>query len=294
VRAADELGRDALHATDIVHCVRDEQDGGVTVSRRGAAHTRGSPESPITRRRVRQRWVTFGHMKELAKRLLFPGIDVHARSRYRHIAPRLTGGRTLDAGCGNGMFAWAAHRRGAEVVAVSNEPDEIERNRRSYREIHFVCADIREVEGPFEQVVCSEVLEHIEDDRSVVEHFARVMVPRGVLHVCVPNADHPAHRVPGHAHVRSGYTVESLKELLQPFHVVESHGIGSAAVVQVDRVLRRFGRVGAACVTVATLWLRWFDPLDPAVPFSVYVQAQLPSHCARGDAGQTSRSEHRR
>jgi len=42
-------------------------------------------------------------------------------------------------------------------------------------------------DGSFAQVVCSEVLEHISDDRSVLREIARVLVPSGSLVVTFPH-----------------------------------------------------------------------------------------------------------
>jgi SAM-dependent methyltransferase len=236
-------------------------------------------------------------VKALAKRLLFPGVDVHARSRYRHIAPRLTPKvRTLDAGCGNGMLTWAAYQLRCDVVGVTNDEDEHYRNVSFYyerRDFHaesqfkFMVHDLRTpLRGTFDQVICSEVLEHIYDDELVVKNLASVMPAGGVLHVCVPNAEHPFHALDREdepedgRHVRDGYTVESLTALLSPdFEMVETVGIGTPALVRVDHVVRgareRIGHAVAIPLLLAVLpFLGRIDRVNPAVPFSLYMQAR--------------------
>src|SRR5690349_13312835 len=51
-----------------------------------------------------------GHLKKHLKRLLFPGLDLHARCRYRWLPPLFCAGpiETLDVGFGNGAFSLAA------------------------------------------------------------------------------------------------------------------------------------------------------------------------------------------
>jgi len=52
-----------------------------------------------------------------AKRLLFPGLDLHTRCRYRFLSRYFRVGDidTLDAGCGNGALSYAAYRREGRV-----------------------------------------------------------------------------------------------------------------------------------------------------------------------------------
>src|SRR5439155_25912130 len=62
--------------------------------------------------------------------ILYPGLDLHTRNRaslrrYWRSGPR----DVLDAGSGNGYFAWLAYKSGARVVALNVERGQVERAR---------------------------------------------------------------------------------------------------------------------------------------------------------------------
>jgi SAM-dependent methyltransferase len=238
--------------------------------------------------------------KQVVKRLLFPGVDVHARSRYRHIPPFLTRGdvATLDAGCGNGMLSYAAYRIGNRVLGVSFDAAEVQRTRRYYHAIGVDDARLRFEqmnlydlpilgESQFDQVICSEALEHVRDDGAVIRHFAAALRSGGVLHLCCPNAAHPAHALgrvdepEDGRHVRDGYTLDSYRSLLEPegFQIEHVAGIGSSAAVRVDNAVRaareRFGHGVAVPLLTLTLPVRFVDRVDAVQPHSIYVKARL-------------------
>src|SRR5215510_3434069 len=66
----------------------------------------------------------FAWLRLKAKRVLYPGLDLHARERYRKLPRYLREGdlRTLDAGCGNGFLSYAAYQKGNRVLGVSFDP----------------------------------------------------------------------------------------------------------------------------------------------------------------------------
>lgn len=204
---------------------------------------------------------------------------------------------TLDAGCGNGMLSYAAYRLGNRVIGLSIDAAEVERNRRYYQSIGtdeqrlwFEARNLYDLPalgaGQFDQIICSETLEHVRDDALVVAHFAAALRPGGVLHLCCPNALHPGNalgrvdeREDGR-HVRDGYTLNSYRRLLEPagFRIERSVGLGAPAVVRVDRIVRRaLHRLGhgVAVPLVTAAWpVRFLDRLDSPEPFSLYVRAR--------------------
>lgn len=240
--------------------------------------------------------------KQVIKRVLFPGVDIHARSRYRHLPRFFESGdiQTLDAGCGNGMLSYAAYRLGNRVLGLSFDAGEVERNRRFYTAIgadearlwfeHRNLYDVSSLgKSRFDQIICSETLEHLRDDAAILRGMAGVLRRGGVLHLCCPSAVHPENAL-GRSdepedgrHVRDGYTLDSYMDLLAPlgFEIEHSVGIGSAPVVRADKAIRtareRLGHGAAIPLLMPALALRFFDPLDPPVPFSIYVKARLHS-----------------
>lgn len=240
--------------------------------------------------------------RERLKWLLFPGLNLHARLRWRFFAhvlgeaapdePR----RVLDAGCGNGMLAYRSYQKGNRVLGISIKEDEVARCRRFFNEflripqkrLTFRVHDLYEVEAlgeVFDEIICSEVLEHLARDAEVVRSFARILKPAGVLHVCVPNAEHPDNRGRARAehesggHVRPGYTPESLRALLEPagFRVAEIQGLGGPIRQwfnrRILRALEAQNEWAAVPLFGLGVALAAWDPPRPQTPYMLYARA---------------------
>lgn len=239
-------------------------------------------------------------VKGLLKRILFPGLDLHTRCRYRWLSEEHIPGllKTLDVGFGNGGLAFAAYEKGNEVLGISLEPTQVEKARGFFvvdepDRLRFLCInayDLEKLGRQFDQIICTEMLEHVREDQHMVRLFWNLLKPGGLLHLCCPFALHPAHALgrvdnpEDGGHVRDGYTFESYDELLEQcgFRVERRLGLGSAALVAMDRTLRtlrhKVGDAGALPLFLVFLPLTWLlDHLNPKVPFSVYVQARKPS-----------------
>ena len=240
---------------------------------------------------------SFGRTKLWAKWLLFPGFDLHTRCRYRFLPRFFRPGpiATLDAGCGNGALSYAAYKLGNRVLGVTNDPDEVrkaealfsEAGAESYRFSFVVCNlyDLQAIGQKFDQIICSEALEHISGDQKVIRSFYQVLNEGGVLHLCCPYALHPDHRLgridgpEDGGHVRDGYTAESYRALLEPagFEIIRTVGLGTPLLVAMDKIVRyvrnKHGDIFAAPLFLVTWPFQWLDCLNPALPFSLYVQA---------------------
>jgi SAM-dependent methyltransferase len=210
------------------------------------------------------------------KRLLFPGLDLHTRSRYRFLTRYFIEGPidTLDAGCGNGALSYAAYLRGNRVLGVTMDSLQVEKADEYFS---FLGTD------PI-QIICSETLEHITRDKQVVAYFYDALRAGGVLHLCCPFSDHPGNK--GRVctdesrgwHVRDGYTMESYRALLESagFQIVKSAGFGSPLLVKmtniVQPVLSRRGAAFALPLFLVSWPLQLLDYENPKVPWSLYVQ----------------------
>lgn len=237
-------------------------------------------------------------IKFLAKRILFPGLDLHTRCRYRFLPLFFKDGaiNTLDAGCGNGALAYKAYKLGNNVLALSNNSVEIEKNRNFFSALGvdqkrlqfelFNLYDLPKLNRKFEQIICSETLEHIQNDALIIRYFYDLLQPGGVLHLCCPFALHPdfqqinsfSEKEDG-GHVRSGYTLESYRALLEPlgFNIEYVNGIGSPFLVKLDKVVRfvraRLGDWAALPIFLVISPLQALDYRNVSVPFSLYVKA---------------------
>lgn len=149
-------------------------------------------------------------MRERVKWMLFPGINLHTRQRYRILPQYLeaapgSDSRLLDAGCGNGMLSYQAFLRGYRVTGISFKEAEVERCKKFFNvflhipeeRLQFRVMNLYDVElldQPFDEIVCTEVLEHLKKDDAVCRSFFKLLKPGGAAHICCPNADHPYNR----------------------------------------------------------------------------------------------------
>lgn len=243
--------------------------------------------------------------RDRIKWLLFPGINLHARLRYRllpkfiPVPDRDVEAVLLDAGCGNGMLTYQAYRRGYRALGVSIKSGEVERNQRLFNQylgipeerLKFRLHNLYELPGlkiQFDQIICSEVLEHIKRDREMCQIFWDVLKPGGTLHLCCPNADHPDNQKAPldleekGGHVRPGYTAETYRTLLEPigFELSEVIGLGGPVRQTLNKMLMAMenivGLPAAVAFFLMTSPLLVFDPAAPRVPYSVYVRAKKP------------------
>ncbi len=163
--------------------------------------------------------------------------------------------RTLyDAGGGEGAFAyWVARKFPAWTVVVGdNESETLERGERIKHGLGLGNVELRSVdlrdpgeESAYDIIVCSDVLEHIEEDDLVVKHLTYALKPGGVVIVTSPSVPQPRHlplvrwrerRIGFHpsdyGHVRDGYSEKDLAVLL-----------GNAGL-DVETIHRTFGFFG--------------------------------------------------
>jgi SAM-dependent methyltransferase len=107
----------------------------------------------------------------------------------------------LDLGCGGGRHAFETYRRGADVVALDTDQDEL----RTVGAIAAAMDDAGEAppgahagaargdatrmpfgDGVFDRVIAAEVLEHVPGDQRALCEIARVLRPGGLVAVTVP------------------------------------------------------------------------------------------------------------
>jgi SAM-dependent methyltransferase len=240
------------------------------------------------------------HWQNRLRLLLYPGLDLHTRNRASLTRFWRSGPRdVLDAGSGNGYFAWLAYKSGANVVGMNFEADQIEkaeeflihfrgadpaRLRFEQRNLYDLTTETRE----FDEIICFEVLEHLRHDTDIAREFYRILRPGGVLHVCSPYRLHPRHQAEildideTGGHVRPGYTADDYRRLLEPlgFTIDCVVGIGPKTVYAADAVLRairnRVGDAAALPMLPLAMPLLWFARMNPAMPFSLYARAMKP------------------
>lgn len=102
-------------------------------------------------------------------------------------------GRVLDIGCGAGAVARQVRALGAtHVVGIEPQSDAAEAARAECDQV--VASTVEEalddLAGPFDTVLCYDVLEHLVDPWSVLRRLREVAAPGARLQISVPNARH--------------------------------------------------------------------------------------------------------
>lgn len=104
----------------------------------------------------------------------------------------------LDAGCGSGFFSRQLASRGCAVNGLDASPSMIETARKLTAdagpfaitpqfELVPTIEKLPSSSGVFAGVLCSSVLEYLDDPSGALQEFARLLKPGGVLLITVPN-----------------------------------------------------------------------------------------------------------
>jgi 2-polyprenyl-3-methyl-5-hydroxy-6-metoxy-1,4-benzoquinol methylase len=121
-----------------------------------------------------------------------PGYYANTRDDIVDALPRPIGS-VLDVGCGSGGVGAGLRRAGAtQLTGVEVVPEEAELARAHYD--HVVAAPVEQallqLDGPFDTILCLDVLEHLVDPERVMTDLHGVAAPGARLQVSVPNARH--------------------------------------------------------------------------------------------------------
>jgi ubiquinone/menaquinone biosynthesis C-methylase UbiE len=144
----------------------------------------------------------------------------------------------LDAGCGNGRHVWQVCKAntGTSIAFDLDLPslsrarymlDQMDLKSETAGTWYMVCGSITSLpfeDAFFDKVICSEVLEHIPDDKKALAELYRVLKPGGILAVSVPSyfaesvcwkISDDYHNTPG-GHIRI-YREQQILDLLKGF-----------------------------------------------------------------------------
>ncbi len=107
----------------------------------------------------------------------------------------------LDAGCGEGRHSFEFIKRGAQVFSMDLDMDsllkarfnlaQINRAGQSHEDSRFLvhvgdALNLPFNDETFDRIICSEVMEHVEDDELALSEFVRVLKKNGLIAITVP------------------------------------------------------------------------------------------------------------
>ena len=128
----------------------------------------------------------------------------------------------LDAGCGMGLCLLTISKRMQQGYGVDIDVSKIKEAKRLARELNinnlkFEVLDavgLSFADGFFDKIICSEVLEHVKEDRNLIKNFYRMLKKEGSLVISTTSlsAVNQEHKEK-FEHERVGYSVEQLKSL---------------------------------------------------------------------------------
>jgi SAM-dependent methyltransferase len=147
----------------------------------------------VTRRNTRAGYEKLFGSEELLDEYLGP-----ERLRFYEEVANVCAGfaarRVVDIGCGSGhlLHALADRMPAARYVGVDYSENAIRRGRDLLPEARWLIGDAAAppLEGnSFDLVLCTEVLEHLDRPRDVLEALARLCAPKGRIVVTVPDGE---------------------------------------------------------------------------------------------------------
>ncbi|MBN1353480.1 MAG: class I SAM-dependent methyltransferase [Candidatus Omnitrophica bacterium] len=204
--------------------------------------------------------------------------------RWNWLKRRLAPGalRTLDAGCGSGVYTMYAATLGNDSIGISS--DKTNNGNAEYRaailripNVKFITADLRDLKklkpeiGLFDQIICLDTIEHIKNDEKLIEAFSSLLVPGGRIFLTTfyKNYKHLVNDKISEnedgGHVRWGYTHEEIKILLakHDIHIETVEYISGFISQQLTNAARLLGKINkkfAWAVTSPFKILQIFDP----------------------------------
>jgi SAM-dependent methyltransferase len=159
-------------------------------------------------------------IRRVVPRLLWPGWPDEARRVIQEplfrsaVGDSHPYGRCLNAGCGEGLYSGflESFTEITEIINVDVQQPHISESRADPRNRDALgsITDLPVGDGSLDWVLCTEVIEHVDDDRAAAVELGRVLKPGGFALISVPRP--PAPHDPEHA--REGYSLEALRELL--------------------------------------------------------------------------------
>jgi 2-polyprenyl-3-methyl-5-hydroxy-6-metoxy-1,4-benzoquinol methylase len=125
--------------------------------------------------------------------------------------------RILDAGCGPGLHSSILKKKGFDVYSIDIDKEKVKFLKKSPFKLKVYQGDITNTnfkKGFFDYIVCSDVIEHIKNDKKAIKELSRILKKGGNLILTVPSCSQQnKDNWKRYGHERVGYSIKDLKEL---------------------------------------------------------------------------------
>lgn len=199
----------------------------------------------------------------------------------------------LDVGCGTGeLIAWLRPKLASQVhytgIDLSSKTVESNRTRHSYASFEVLNIEHAHLDQTFDAVVCTEVIEHLDDRRSAMAHLAAMVAkgghlvltcPTGKVHATERHFGHTTHPTPDELRelvCGSGLVVTSLDNWGFPLYTT----LKFATNIRPKWALRSFAntKYGAAArsISKALFLLNFLNPRSTGFGCQLFLVARRP------------------
>lgn len=108
----------------------------------------------------------------------------------------------LDLGCGVGTIDFYLAQKGHTVTGIDISPDAINicnavKKQFDFKNTQFVQGDVQKTvfKKKFDLIICSEVIEHVEDDAGLLHTISGLLKNEGILLLTTPSLNAPLYRL---------------------------------------------------------------------------------------------------
>lgn len=210
----------------------------------------------------------------------------YVRREVRRLMGALPADRTvrvLDAGTGFGQYAYfiASEFPNSDVLAVDIKTDYLDNGRRFIdrtavgHRVRFAKADLTvlDLDSDFDLVLSVDVMEHIEDDRTVFRNFERVLKPGGYVVINTPSDQ-------GGSDVRDSREQSFIQEHVRPgYSRTELTGKLQESGFEIVKCIYTYGRYGSRAWRLLVKWpMQMLSRTSMSIALlPVYYAAALPA-----------------
>lgn len=101
--------------------------------------------------------------------------------------------KVLDVGCGTGLFAFKAAKKGAVVLGIdfSSKAIEIANSQYNHKNLNFQPIDVTEIKEKFDVIVSNGTLEHMDNPLKTLRLFKKHLNKNGCIITTSPNWSNP-------------------------------------------------------------------------------------------------------